>query len=629
MKNDQNSLKGLRLKERQVMLRITGTFLGGALVLNSFVGDAFFYEAEVSAISAIIGAIILSIPIVIGAVSDLIKGERRMRELVALALAACFALQDYQTAGILAFFMLLAELVERRTAIGAQEALEKLVTLSPRKARVLDESGGEREIEASAVSPGSTIVIRPGENVPADGVILEGASALNEANITGESIPADKAKDEEVFAGTTNLTSVLKVRVSRAGEDTVLGKVRTLIMKAQGTKLPIMRLIDRYAGWYTPLVVMIAGTMFFFTRDPSRGITALVVSCPTAIILAMPTAMVAALAAAARLGVLIKNVGDLEIAGDVGAIAFDKTGTLTTGVLAVKRLLPAEGVSPEELLTISAALEKHSNHPVARAIMKVADEAGLDVTDAEGIEEVAGRGMKGRMGGSEVLIGRERWLKEQGVDFSAVDSAGLEGLSVLFTARDGRAVGVIGLEDRTRKEARNAVDGLKKMGIKQILMFTGDKKAVARRTAEELGCTDFEAECLPERKLELVEDLKKRGYRVSVVGDGVNDAPALAASDLGIAMGAAGSDVAVDSASIALMSSDLGRLPFLVALSKRTMRVVYQNLGFGILVILAGLTFAGLGILTPRIAAFYYIIASLVVVFNSARLVAYSGGREG
>ena len=607
------------------MLRITGTFLGGALVLNSFIGDAFFYEAEVSAISAIIGAIILSIPIVIGAVTDLIRGERRMRELVALALLASFALQDYQTAGILAFFMLLAELVERRTAIGAQEALEKLVTLSPKKARVLDESGKETEVEATEVSPGSTILIRPGENVPADGIILEGASALNEANITGESIPADKAEGEEIFAGTTNLTSLLKVKVSRAGQDTVLGKVRTLIMKAQGTKLPIMRLIDRYAGWYTPLVVMIAGTMFFFTRDPSRGIAALLVSCPTAIILAMPTAMVAALAAAARMGVLIKNVGDLEIAGDIGAIAFDKTGTLTTGVLAVKRLLPAAGVAPEELLSISAALEKHSNHPIARAITKVAEEAGIDIIEAEGIEEVPGRGMKGRKEGSEVLIGRERWLKEQGVDFSAIDSSGMEGLSVLFTAKDGRAIGVIGLEDRTRKEARTAVDGLKKLGIRQILMFTGDRKAVAKRAAEELGCTDYEAECLPEKKLELVESLKKRGYRVSVVGDGVNDAPALASSDLGIAMGAAGSDVAVDSASIALMSSDLRRLPFLVTLSRRTMRIVYQNLGFGILVILAGLALAGLGILTPRIAALYYIVASLVVVFNSARLVAYSG----
>ncbi len=611
-------------KQRNVAIRLTGTFLGGALVINSFFARALFGEAEVSAVSAMIGAIILGAPVIFGAVEDIIRGERKMRELVALAVIACFALEDYRTAGIVAFFMLIAELVERRAALGAHEALEQLLALRPRKARVLQEDGTEAEVSAEGLSPGQVVLIRPGEDIPADGVILEGTSAINEATITGESIPADKSKGEEVFAGTTNLTSVLRVEVSRAGSDTILGKVRALIIKAQETKLPIMRLMDRYAGWYTPLVVMIAGTIFFFTREATRAVTALVVSCPTAVILAMPTAMVAALSCAARMGILIKNVGDIETAGSLSAIAFDKTGTLTTGELVVRRLSPREGVSGEEFLRVTASLERFSNHPMARAILRVATEAGLKLGECKDFKEVAGRGVAGLFEGKTILIGREGWLTEQGVDCTDLRGAGMEGLSALYVAREKECIGCIGLEDKTRDEARNAVDELKKLGVKRIMMFTGDKEAVAKRISGELGCTTYEAECLPERKLELVEDLKRKGHRVAVVGDGVNDAPALAAGDIGVAIGAAGNDIAINSATIALMSSDLSRLPFLIKLSHTAMRIVYQNLVLGIGFVAGGLALSGLGVLTPVIAAMFYTVGSLMVVFNSARLVGYS-----
>ncbi len=621
---DRKNKEPVEARERRVMLRLTGTFLGAALVINSFLADAFFGEAQISAISAMIGAVILSVPIIWNAAGGLIRGEQRMSELVALALIACFALQDYQTAGIVAFFMLIAELVERRAAIGAHAALEKLVVLSPRKARFLREDGSEVEIPAEKLSPGQIILIRPGENVPADGVILEGASAINEATITGESMPADKTEGDDIFAGTTNLTSLLRVRVIRAGTETILGRVRTLIIQAQETRLPIMRMMDRYMGWYTPVVVMVAGTIFFFTRETTRAITALVVSCPTAVILAMPTAMVAALACAARMGVLIKNVGDIELAGGLTAIAFDKTGTLTTGELAVKRLLPAGNVSAEELLRIAGSVERHSNHPMAKAIVQVAKEAELEFDECRDFKEVAGRGVTAVLKGEAVHIGRERWLAEQGVDTNLIQSSGMEGLSALFVAKGGKCIGCVGLEDRTRSGARDAVDELKKLGLREVMMFTGDKEPVARRVSDELGCTQFEAECLPERKLQLVGEMKKREHRVAVVGDGVNDAPALAAGDIGVAMGAAGSDVAINSATIALMSSDLGRLPFLIKLSRRAMRIVYQNLAFAVLCIIGGLTLSGAGILTPIIAAIFYMVISLVVVFNSARLVGYT-----
>ncbi len=618
------SKKPVEARERSLIIRLTGTLLGAALVINSFLANAFFGESQVSAISAMIGAVILSVPIICNAVRDLVRGERRMTELVALAIIACFALEDYQTAGVVAFFMLIAELVERRAALGAHAALEELIALSPRKARILREDGSEVEIPSEELSKGTTILIRPGEYIPADGVILEGASAINEATITGESMPADKTKEDDVFAGTTNLTSLLKVRVTRAGPETVLGKVRTMIIRAQQTKLPIMRMMDRYMGWYTPLVIMVAATIFYFTRETTRGITALVVSCPTAVILAMPTAMVAALACAARVGILIKNIGDIELAGSLSAVAFDKTGTLTTGELVVKRLLPAGDVSAEELLKIAGSVERYSNHPMAKAIVQVATEAELEFDECTGFKEVAGRGVSAVLEGETVLIGRERWLTEQGVDTSLIQSGGMEGLSALFVAKGGECIGCVGLEDKTRPGARNAVRELKALGVRQVMMFTGDREPVARKVSVELGCTQFEAECLPERKLQLVRDMQGRGYRVAVVGDGVNDAPALAAGDIGVAMGAAGSDVAVDSATIALMSSDLNRLPFLIKLSRKSMRIVYQNLVFAVLCIIGGLTLSGLGILTPIIAAIYYNISSLIVVFNSARLVGYT-----
>ena len=606
-----------------LIIRLTGTFLGGALVLNSFLARALFAETELAGVSALIGAVILGAPIISDAIKDLVRGEKRMTELVALALIACFALEDYQTAGIVAFFMLMAGLVERRAALGAHEALEKLLLLRPQKARLLGKDGTEVEVEAENLSSGETILIRPGENIPADGVILGGASAIDEATITGESMPADKGASQEVFAGTANLTSLLKVRVSQVGPDTILGKVRALIIKAQETRLPIMRLMDRYIGWYTPLVVMIAGAIFFFTREATRAVTALVVSCPTAVILAMPTAMVAALSCAARMGVLIKNIGDIEIAGNLSAIAFDKTGTLTTGELVVRRLFPGKSIPADEFLKTVASVERNSNHPMAKAVVQVAKEARLNFDECNEFKEVAGRGVEGVTGGKLVLIGKKGWLAEQGIDCAGLHRPEMEGLSTLYVAREKECIGCIGLEDKTRREARDAVDELKKLGIRQVIMFTGDRKAVAKRISEELGCTAFVAECLPERKLRLVEEFKKKGHLIAVVGDGVNDAPALAAGDIGVAMGAAGNDIAINSATIALMSPDLRRLPFLVRLSQRAMRIVYENLSIGVMCVIAGLTLSGLGIFTPIIAAIFYLISSLIVIFNSARLVGY------
>jgi Cd2+/Zn2+-exporting ATPase len=352
----------------------------------------------------------------------------------------------------------------------------------------------------------------------------------------------------------------------------------------------------------------------------------LVLACPCALVLAVPTAMVAALSCAARLGILIKDVGNIEQAKEITAFVFDKTGTLTTGELSVTRMMPGEGVDGAELLRVAATAEQMSKHPVARAVMAVAKKAKVQTPSPENFEEVSGRGVKARVDGREILVGRRIWVAEQQADFSAVEGEKFEepeGLSTLYVVQDGKVLGWIGLEDRTRREARLAMEELRQQGLSELVMVTGDRWSVARRVAREMGCTEVQAEVLPADKLDLVAALRDQGHRVAVVGDGVNDAPALAAGDLSIAMGAAGSDVAINSASIALMNNDLRRLPFLVRLSRRSAQVVHQNLIFGVVFIVVFEILAGFGLISPILGALLHMLGATFVIFNSARLVRF------
>ena len=606
-------------------IRLWQTLLGVVFVLNAFVVDWAFDAAHtVASASAFLGAIILGYPIVATAIKDLKRGHLSINELVAIAVLAAFASGDYKTAGVVAFFMLLGEIIETRTAEGARASIESLIKLTPTKARRLKADKSEEEVAASQLAVGDVIRIRPGDNVAADGLIVNGQGSFNQATITGESLPVDKKQGDEVFAGTQNLTGVLEIKVSRAGTDTTLGRVRELILAAEKTKLPIMKIVDQYMSLYTPLVLVIGALVWAFTHDLNRVIAVFVVSCPCAFILATPTAMVAALSAAARLGILIKNVADIEAAAKINAFVFDKTGTLTTGELAVSRLMPLGDTKPAELLRIAASAEKYSNHPTAKALAQIADEAGVTLVEPQNFAEMAGRGVKADIGSEKVLVGRAQWLKDNEVktDFEkSVDLNETEGWSLIFVARKGQCIGWVGLQDQTRAEAKEALTELRESGVRRIAMVSGDRQPVATRVAAEIGCEEAKGECLPQNKVEFVRAVKAKGYKVAVIGDGVNDAPALAAGDIGIAMGAAGSEVAIHSATIALMNNDLRRLPFLVKLSRSTRAVINQNFLFGVLFIIVGLTAAAFGYLNPIVAAILHNVGSLIVIFNSARLV--------
>jgi Cd2+/Zn2+-exporting ATPase len=600
--------------------------MGGVLALNSYLAGWIFGDTFYSTIMAMAAALMLGAPILFEALGAAFAGKVSLDVLVAIAVVAAFAMGSYQEAAVVSFFFLISSLIEKRTALGARASIESLIRLTPKTAYLVDKSGSEKSISVKELKTGDIIRVRPGDNIPADGEIVVGESSISQANITGESLPVDKRPGDEVFSGTINLSGSLDIRVTRVGSDTTLGQVQKLILQAEDTKIPIMRLIDKYAHWYVPTILMLAGIVLVFTRDMNRAIPMLIVACPCALILATPTAMVAGLAAAARLGILVKSVTDLEAARNMTAIVLDKTGTLTTGELTVTRLKPAANIDPAELLGLAAGLEHRSKHPVAKAVVEVARKAKLELAEPNDFEELAGLGVRGKLNSDTVLVGRKKWLESERSDFSAMageEYAEPEGVSVLYVTRNGKCLGWIGLEDRTRPEAKTALEDLRNLGIKRIAMVTGDRWSVAKRVASEMGCTEVQAEVLPQEKLSLVDELKQKGHKVIVVGDGVNDAPALAAGDLSVAMGAAGSDVAIHSASIALMSSDLSRLPFMIRLSKALTKVIWQNLGLGMLFIVILLILAGLGYIHPILAAMLHLGSSAVVVFNSARLVRF------
>ena len=634
---------------------IKAAMAGSVVLFVAVLADWIWANEDYADYLAMLAALLLGGPIVYGAAKSLWTGRcshdhgdghahdgscghahghdeaggSHMEELVALAILASFALGEYMECALVAFFMLIASLIEHRTAVGALRDIESLVRITPTRAMRLGEGGAEEEVAAAQLRAGDVVVVRPGDNVPADGVIRSGESSINQANITGESLPVEKQPGDPAYAGTINQTGRLEIEVTKAGEDSTLGKVKGLILQASQTRTPVVRELSKYTAYYTPVVLMLAAILFVLTENPEAAISLLLVACPCALILCGPTAVVASLSAASRLGIYVKSVADLEVVRRTTAFVMDKTGTLTTGELAVTKMRPAEGVDPAELLRLAATAEKDSRHPVARAVVAMAKKASVEPAGVTRFAEEAGRGVSVSLeGGGEVLVGREAFLADGGVDASGLDMTGSEGLSLLYVAKDGQAVGWVGMADGLRPGAAQAILDLEAEGVKQRVMITGDRRSSAERVAGQLALTGFSAEALPGDKLTLVEQLKAAGHTVAVIGDGVNDGPALAAGHVSIAMGAAGSDVAVDAATIALMNNELNRLPFLVRLSRKTVNVIRQNLVFTGVYIVFMLVLLGLGYLTPLGAAIGHGISSIVVIFNSARLVREGEGME-
>jgi len=605
-----------------------GLVLLGALCLgiDAWIRIARPDQRDVATVWAMIGTAIVALPVLwdslVGLKSEGFAATKfYMDQFITLAVVACFAIGQYVTGGLVAIILVVGQVLEERTMLGAQEALDRLATLAKVRARRL-RNGVEEEIDSDQLVPGDRVRVRPGDTVPADGRVIDGHSTINQATITGESIPVEAEAGDDVFAGTSNLTGSIEVEVTKAGDQTVLGRVRHIVEEAQTSRAPIMRLTEEYARYYTPLILIIGGFVLFFTHDATRAISVIIVSIPCAFVLASPAAMIAALACSSRLGILIKSVRFLEQAASIDTVVFDKTGTLTTGQLLVERIQAAGALSEQELLVLAASAESHSSHPVARALVAEAQNRKLTLQEATAVEETQGRGVSARLGGRKVLVGRASWLAARGVPTNHEEHEA-HNLSVLHLAVDGELVGVIYLSDRVRAEAGDTAAQLGRLGVQRLIMLTGDRQNVAETVAARLGITEVRAECLPQNKLEVVNELKAQGHRVLVVGDGINDAPALAAGDLGVAMGALGSDVAIQTADAALMTEDIGRLPLLLALSRRTLQVIHLNLLAGFIFIVLAIIASSLGWVTPILAAFIHEFGAFFVLLNSARLLRF------
>jgi Cd2+/Zn2+-exporting ATPase len=614
--------------ESETRHRLRLLFFASALLLASVVvGRMRPDQPGIAGLLAMIGTGLVALPIVTGVITAIrstgfAATQFYMDQYVVLALAACVATGKYLTGGVVAIVLVFGQMLEERTTLGVEMALAKLRLLTRLRARRVRD-GGEEEIEAAGLVTGDEIRIRPGESVPADAVVLEGHAAIDQSRITGESMPVEVNPGSEIFAGTANLNGTLLARVTASGEGTVMGRVQAIIEDAKTSEAPIVSLAEDYARYYTPLILLIAASVFFFTRDLERAVSVLVVSIPCAFVLASPSAMVSAIAAASRMGILVKSVRHLESGRLVDTVVFDKTGTLTQGKLELEdTLVHTPEFEANQALRLAAALERHSNHPVARALARATtDETWVEVT---GFSEQPGLGLEGVVDGQRLRIGRASWLEQAGIPLQ-LDPGGFDRHGLVFLASNDRHVATFLLADQVRPEARETLDRLRSLGLDRFLILSGDREPVVRHLAGVLGLGDFRAECLPEDKLAVIRQLRAEGRKVLVVGDGLNDAPALAEGDLGVAMGALGNDVTIHTSDVALMSNDLRRLPDFLLLSARTVGVINQNLLCGFLFIALAITLSSLGHIPPVAAAFFHEFSAFFVIFNSARLLRFDG----
>ncbi len=535
----------------------------------------------------------------------------------------------FETAAVIVVLILFGRWLESRAKGRASAAIAQLLDLAPPTAhKIID--GEEREVSVEEVTVGDRLVIKPGERVPVDGKVVDGVSAVDEAMLTGEPLPARKAAGDAVVGGTVNQTGALTVEATRVGADTVLAQIVRMVEEAQGSKAPVQKLADRVAGVFVPIVIGVAVLTFagwLITGHPfEQGIIAavavLVIACPCALGLATPTAVTVGTGKGAELGILFRDAESLELMGRVRVVAFDKTGTLTVGKPAVVAYAPAPGVSEDELARAAAAVEQKSEHPLAAAVVAGAAARGLGVPPAVDFDSSTGRGVAAAIDGERVLVGSVRFLEENGVAVAALVEtlADMErrGVTVVAVARGGRLLGLIGVADELKPHAPEAVKELALRGVR-TLMLTGDNEATGAAIAVRVGIGEVRARLLPEDKLEVLKELKREGALVAMVGDGINDAPALAVADVGVALGT-GTDIALEAADIALMSGDLAGVPRAYRLSRQTLRNIKQNLFFAFFYNVAAIPLAALGLLNPMIAAAAMAMSSVSVVTNALRL---------
>ena len=611
-------------ERRTLGLRLTVSLIAaGCLVLAAIIEFAVPSQTDVAELVAGIAALLVAVPALSAAWRSLRHPDLHgiTDQLIALALIAAWADGDLITAALLPLVMTIGHILEERSLLGSQEAIRALSRLTQTKARRLTAAGEVEEVEAKQLKIDDMIELRAGDLIPADGVVATGNSSVDTASITGESVPIEVQSGATVFSGSINIDGVLTVRITKVGEETTLGRVIALMQEAEHAKPPVTRLLERYAQSYIVLVLLLAAGVWFMSGSATAMLAVLVASCPCALVLAAPATSIAAIAVAGRHGILVKGAAFLENLATVDAVIFDKTGTITLGQLRLVAAKLEPGVAREELIEIAGNLGAASSHPVSRALAHlVPEERRLAI---EELRETRGFGVVGRIGGEIAALGRVELFRELGIAASPPPEhdGPIAGVSLGW-----RFLGWVLLADQPRPEARRAIEDLRRLGLRRQLLMTGDRAAVARRIADHVGLAELHAEALPAEKMQYVLDEIAAGYRPLVVGDGINDSLALKAGAVGVAMGAQGTDVALASADLVLMTNDLRRLGTCVSLSRACRRTIYVNVGAGLgwTVLIIGLAAGGvLGPGGPLIAAVMHNVSTLLVMANAGRLLKF------
>ncbi|MDN7012866.1 cation-translocating P-type ATPase [Methanoculleus sp. FWC-SCC3] len=543
---------------------------------------------------------------------------------VSLATAAAIAIGEYSAAAVVAVLLLLGGMLEELVAARADRALDALARLLPDRVTVR-RNGKDLSLPTDELVIGDLLIVRSGERIAVDGEILFGAAAINQSAITGESVPVEKQKGDTVFAGTLNENGAIEVRATRVGTETTLGQIRRLVVDAQEEKAPVERVLDRYAKLYTPAAIILGLLLWWWSGNVLQAITMLIVFCPCVIVLATPTALVASIGNAALRGSLVKKGATVETLAQVDTVIFDKTGTLTLGELRLVDAVPFDDVLETSLIGYAASAEKFSEHPIGRAIVRAAAEREIAVPDPESCELLTGLGVKAGIEGRTVMLGRPKLFSDMGIALPEItlretSARTREGKSAIVVMIDHEVSGLLVFEDTLREHAQEAVAALNQAGIRTVIV-TGDNRGAADKIAEVTGISETHTEMMPEEKVGVVKRFQEAGHRVAFVGDGVNDGPALATADVGVAMGNAGTDVAIETADVVLLSDELLKLPHLIGTSQKTLRTIRQNLIFAVGVLLLAVCLTVFNILTPVTGALLHELSSIPVIANSARLI--------
>ena len=612
-------------KINDLLSGITATVIGGIFLVISFILSRT--EISLPVDPAWITVIISGVPLLYLAVWRIIynPGISKISSalLITVAMIAAIIIGDLFAAGEVAFIMAIGAILEDMTTNRAKKGLSKLINLAPTEGRRISD-GKEEMVKAADIKKGDVIRILPGETIPADGKVISGETSVDQSVMTGESLPVDKSKGDEVYSGTINRFGAIDISVTRSGQDSSLQRLIKLVEEAENRKAPMARIADRAASWLVPAALIIAIAAGIITKDIVRAVTVLVVFCPCALVLATPTAIMAAIGQATKHGVIVKSGEALEKMGKVNTVTFDKTGTLTYGRLEVSDIISFDqSVNEEGILILAASAESKSEHPLGKAIVSCANERGLLICDCDDFSMQAGKGIKASVNGRNVICGNEQFLSENGIKTAAekqkAECYTMQGKALVYVAESGKCIGAVTLADKIRPETAKVIAEMKGMGADSVLL-TGDNKRTAEYFAEKSGITEVYSELLPENKQQIIIKLQSENRTVCMIGDGVNDAPALKTADVGVAMGSMGSDIAVEAADIALMSDDITKIPYLKRLSDATVGTIKASITLSMCINLVAVVLSVAGILNPTTGALVHNAGSCFVILIAALL---------